>query len=475
VRISVRVFLGFFLIVGLAAFLVLHTFMQEVRPGVRQGMEVALVDTAHLLAEIAAPELKDGTLANGKLAQAIRSYRDRQPNARIWGVVKNKADFRVYVTDDKGILLFDSDGTAPGADYSRLNDVYLTLQGRYGARSTLTNPKDQATSVMHVAAPILDQGRIIGVLTVATPTSSVMPFAERSQNRVFNAGLGLMGAALLIGVGLSLWLTRSINRLMDYAKKVTEGHKVVMPSLGARELADLGKALETMRIKLDGRQYVERYVHTLTHEMKSPLTAIHGAAELLEEDMPEEDRHRFIANIREQEERLQNLVERMLGLASVEQKQSIENPVRISLSQLSAKILAAKESQLALQSISVDHAVPEDAYALGDAFLLEQALSNLIDNAIDFSPPEGRIALQVESTETSHTLCVRDQGNGIPDFALERIFEPFYSLPRPGTHRKSTGLGLSFVRQVAELHGGAIDLSNHPEGGAESRLRLPKA
>ena len=470
-RISVRVFLGFFLIVGLASYFVLYIFMQEVKPGVRQGMEVALVDTAHLLAEMAAPELKAGNLANGHLAETLRNYRERKLNARIWGVTKDSADFRVYVTDDKGILRFDSEGEAPGADYSRWNDVYLTLHGRYGARTS--PPDNDSVSLMYVGAPILDQGRIIGALTVGAPTASVLPYAQRSQKRVLQAGLGLMGGAILIGIGLSLWLTRSINQLMVYAKKVSEGHKAVMPSLGRSELADLGKALETMRNKLEDRQYVERYVHVLTHEMKSPLAAIHGAAELLDEDMPDSDRRRFMANIREQEARLQQLIERMLGLASVEQRQRLENPSRLSLGKMLNTILEVKGAQLITRGLKVEQSVPEEACVNGEAFLLEQALSNLIDNAVEFSPQGGTLTMTLESTGMDHVLIFRDQGSGIPDYAMERVFEPFYSLPRPDTHKKSTGLGLSFVREVAGLHGGTISLSNVP-GGVEARLTLPK-
>ncbi len=474
-KISVRIFLGFFLIVGLAAFLVLHIFMQEVKPGVRQGMEVALVDTAQLLSEIVAPEIKAGTLADGRFAEAVRNYQNHEPNARIWGLVKNSSDFRVYVTDEKGRLKFDSAGEALETDYSRMNDVHLTLQGRYGARTTRTDPKDESTSVMHVAAPILDRGRIVGVLTVSTPTSSVVPFAQRSQNRVFKAGLGLMGAALLIGIGLSLWLTRAINRLMDYAKKVSEGQKAVIPDVGGGELDHLARALETMRIKLEDRQYVERYVHTLTHEMKSPLAAIHGSAELLDEDMSETDRRRFIANIREHEGRLQRLVERMLGLASVEQRQSLENPVRLALGTLVDENLAHKVAIFVQREISVEKVVPKDIWIVGEPFLLEQALSNLIDNAVDFSPRGGLISIRVDFRDRNYVLAILDQGCGIPDFAMERIFDPFYSLPRPETRKKSTGLGLSFVRQVAELHGGTIALSNRAEGGVEARFTLPKA
>lgn len=472
-RISLRVFLGFFIIVGLAAYFVLAIFMQEVKPGVRQGMEVMLVDTAHILAELAAPDFKAGTLADGRFAETVRGYQDRKFDARIWGISKLGSDLRIYVTDGEGLLRFDSAGEAIGTDYSRWNDVYRTLRGEYGARTT--PPEDLAHSMMYVAAPVLDGGRVIGVLSVGAPTSRVLPFAQRSQARVFRAGLLLMGGALLMGIGLSFWLTRSVDRLMAYAQRVSAGQKAVMPTIGGGELNELGKALETMRAKLEDRRYVERYVHTLTHEMKGPLAAIHGAAELLDESMPEADRRRFMVNIREQEERLQRLVERMLGLASVEQRQGLEDPARLSLKGLAEAVLEAKAAQLVARGLQVECCVPEDAWVKGEAFLLEQAFSNLVENAIDFSPQGGRLEIALEAMGAEQVLSLRNQGSGVPDYALERVFEPFYSLPRPDTHKKSTGLGLSFVKEVAELHGGTISLSNRPEGGVEARLTLPRS
>jgi len=470
-RLSLRVFLGFFLIVALAAYFVLAIFMQEVRPGVRQGMEVALVDTANLLAEIAAEDLKGGSFAAGRFAGSLERYRGRDPHARVWGLAKARGEFRVYVTDAKGLLLFDSAGEAPGTDYSRWNDVYLTLRGQYGVRSTRANPADETSSVMYVAAPILQEGRLVGVLSVGAPTATVMPFAQRSERRVYRAGLVLAGAALLVGIGLSLWLTGAIGRLRTYARKVAEGRKATLPVLSG-ELAELGRALETMREKLEGRQYVERYVHTLTHEMKSPLAAIHGAAELLQEEMSEVDRRRFLGHIREQEERLQNLVERMLGLATLEQRQGLEHPAPLDPRGLVERVIASKESALRARSIILEAALAEVPEVLGEAFLLEQAISNLLDNALDFSPEGGVIQVRLEAEGGQVLVRVLDQGPGIPDYALTRVFEPFYSLARPNSGRKSTGLGLSFVREVAELHGGSIELTNRPEGGAEARFAL---
>lgn len=472
-KLSTRVLLGIFLIVGLAAFFLMHTFVQEVKPGVRQGMEVALADTAHLLAELASEDLKAGTLPEGRFAKAVEGYRGRDARARIWGLTREGGDLRVYVTDARGIVVFDSAGEAVGHDYARWNDVYLTLRGQYGARSTRTNPLDESSSIMYVGAPILDGERIVGVLSVAKPTLSVLPFADRSRRKVLRAGLILMGAALLIGLLLSLWMARAIGRLQRYARGVAEGRRMSMPSLGGGELTELGAALETMRERLEGRQYVERYVHALTHEMKSPLAAIHGATELLGGEIPEADRLRFLENIREQEERLQRLVERMLVLATVERRQTLKDPAQIPLAPMVDAVLKAKVAAGAQRRLKLDNQVAGDASVWGEAFLLEQALSSLIDNAMDFSPAGGCVTVSLERGAGTLGLTVRDDGPGIPEYAVGRVFEAFYSLPRPHSQKKSTGLGLSFVSEVAQLHDGSAELVNRPGGGALARLTLP--
>jgi two-component system sensor histidine kinase CreC len=471
-RLSIRVLLGFFLIVGLSAYFLLNTFMQEVKPGVKQGMEVALVDTANLLAELAAKDVQQGDLANGAFARAVEAYHSREYKASIYGLEKRRSGFRVYVTDAKGILLYDSSGVKPGTDYSAWNDVQRTLRGEYGARSSRTNPADETTSTMFVAAPVRSESKLLGVLTVAAPTASVVPYAQRSQRRVLRAGLVLMGACLVVGAGLSWGLTRAIDRMRTYAKDVSEGRRAVMPNVGGGELADLGRALETMRVRLEDRSYVERYVATLTHEMKSPLAAIRGASELLEEEMPEDDRRRFVANIRDQESRLRALLERMLSQASVEQRRSLQDPQLLAMPELVAKVVASKDVALAKKNLRVRADVPT-CELRGESFLLEQALSNLLDNAIAYAPEGSEISVSAKPEGESLALSVKDDGPGFPEYAKDRLFEPFYSLPHPESGRKGTGLGLSFVKEVAELHGGTSGLRARSEGGVEAWMRLP--
>jgi two-component system, OmpR family, sensor histidine kinase CreC len=471
---GIRIFLVYFLFVGLAGWFVLSTVMDEIRPGVRQSTEETLVDTANLLAEILRDEVKAGRLQQSRLPELLKAYGQRQPRAQIWGLEKNRVNHRIYVTDAQGIVLLDSAGAAVGQDYSRWNDVYLTLRGEYGARSTKEDPSDENSSVMYVAAPIMDGARIIGVVSVAKPNSSLQPYIERSEQRLAWLGGGLIVLGLLIGALLSWWLSAALRKLTAYAQAVSAGQRAELPGLRGGELAQLAEAVERMRTELEGKAYVERYVHTLTHELKSPLAAIRGAAELLDGEMPSAQRQRFVANIEQESARIQQLIERLLHLAQVEQRQGLEEQVAVPLRALVDSLLQAQMARIEAAELQIENRIGPELSARGEAFLLRQALANLLDNALDFSPHGGLLRFSGEARDGQIELLLFNQAEPIPDYALARLCERFYSLPRPGSGRKSTGLGLNFVAEVMQLHGGTLEIGN-TAGGVQVRLLLPRA
>ncbi|MEE4222013.1 two-component system sensor histidine kinase CreC [Pseudomonas viridiflava] len=468
---SIRIFLVYAVFIALTGYFVLSTVMKEVRPGVRQSTEETLVDTANLLAEILHDDVRDGTLDQSRLPDALQAYGLRQPGATIWGLPKNQVNNRIYVTDANGIVLLDSSGQAVGQDYSRWNDVYLTLRGEYGARSTRSDPDDPNSSVMHVGAPIRDNGRIIGVVTVAKPNSSLQPYVDRAERRLLWYGGGLMVLGLLLGGLFSWWLGSALRRLTGYAQAVSEGRRAKLPHYRGGELEQLSAAVEHMRTQLEGKAYVERYVHTLTHELKSPLAAIRGAAELLQDEMPHEQRQRFVSNIEGESARLQQLIERLLNLAMVEQRQGLEERVPVALAELIDELLAARSTRIERQALRIDIRIDPGLQLLGERFLLSQALANLIDNALDFTPVDGSLNLTAKPKGERIRFTLYNDAAPIPDYALPRLSERFYSLPRPDSGRKSTGLGLNFVEEVVQLHAGKMHIGN-VEGGVEASLLL---
>jgi two-component system sensor histidine kinase CreC len=479
VRLGLRLFFGVFLIIGLAAFFVMRVFVAEVKPGVRQAMEATLVDTAHVLAALASDDLANGTIADGAFARAVAQARHTPPEATISALRKRQFDYRIYVTDARGIVRYDSSGEASGQDYSRWNDVYRTLRGQYGARSSASSQQDRADTVMYVAATVLQhapQGdRIIGVLTVAKANRTMAPVIRASQMEILRKGGLLLALSALIGLATTAWLAAGIARLTRYARAVAAGKDVPPPPPRNDEIGTLGQALETMRRKLEGKDYVERYVQALTHEMKSPLAAIRGAAELLQEPLPEAERQRFAGNVVEQGARLTTMIDKLLALAAVEQRGWLQQRERVAVGAWLDDVARDLQPVLAAQDVALEVVASAPGLMVeGDGFLLRQALRNLVDNAIAFSPPGAPVMLTARRDGDEVQVDVADRGAGIPEYARENVFERFYSLPRADGHR-SSGLGLPFVREVARLHGGAIALQPREGGGSLAVLRLPAA
>ncbi|WP_137921991.1 two-component system sensor histidine kinase CreC [Hydrogenophaga sp. 2FB] len=477
-RIGLRLLLGFFLVLGLALFVVLRVLLDEVKPGTRLAMEDSLVDAAYTLAQLATPDMKAGVIADGGFARSLQGLNDARLGANISGFRKDSVDYRITVTDAQGIVRFDSRHEAVGQDFSRWNDVARTLRGEYGARSSPASPYEPDSTVMHVAAPIRDGERVIGVLTVSRPNLRLEPYIQRSESRILRWSWGLLGLSLLIGLLFSWWIASSLSRLRGYANAVARGERAPLPVLGrmsgSTEFSDLANALERMRLKLEDKAYVESYVHTLTHELKSPLAAIRGAAELLQEDLPAQDQQRFAGNIQRQAERLHQLVDKLLNLAHVEQMQGLGTRERVDLSALTRELLQRLEPRLRLKSLRVRDELGDAQAVQGDPFLIGQALQNLLDNAIDFSPPNGELTVRLQRDGVFLEWSVRDQGSGIPDYARDRIFERFYSLPRGEGQDKGSGLGLCLVQEVSHLHGAELRVENVAQpGGCLARWRLP--
>ncbi|AQZ94585.1 two-component system sensor histidine kinase CreC [Halopseudomonas phragmitis] len=472
---SIRILVAWFVLAGLATLLFLNSILNQLPSSVRQASEEVLVDSANLLAEAAGLHWEQGFAQGTPFAEALQRYQQRPLDAHIWSRQKTRTELIVYLTDSQGRVLLHSDPALVGEDFSSWRDVALTLRGEYGARTSRADPEDEATTFMHVAAPVFNAGELVGVLTLAQPTASLQPFITLAHGYFWKRGGLILLGALLLGAALSIWITRSIRRLVEYVERVRHGERISAPRLGERELDRLARATEAMRAEIDGKAYVEQYVHTLTHEMKSPLSAIRGAAELLQEtNVPEQARQRFLSNIDSESQRLQRLVDRLLSLASVEKRQHLEHPERLDLAALAERELESKRPQIERKQLTLHQQQTGDCQLEGEAFLLEQTISNLLDNAIEFSLPGGLILLQLSANEQQVRLTVSNDGPPVPDYALERVFERFYSLPRPDGQRKSTGLGLSFVREVAQLHQGKISLRNRPTGGVEVELELPR-
>lgn len=465
----VRFFLIFLFISGFAP-AVLYIWIERTGlPIYLAGLEDDLVEKAAVLASFLEQESNE-TLNLEALGSLVYKTRARSLKADIYGRRKAYPEFHVTVADPAGWVVYDSDnGRRVGLDYSQWNDVARTLEGNYGARATWEATEMGRSLTLFVAQPIVVQGRLAGVLTVSKATTVAIGFKTRASRDLFIGAIIVTLLMVGFGLALSFWLSRPIKQLTEYAQAVANGRRVTPPDLAQSEVGTMAKALESMRQNLDGKKYVEGYVQTLTHEIKSPLSAIKGAAELIDEKMPEEKRAKFLNHIRQETLRIQQLIDRLLELSSLEGRNGLIRKEDVDLAALTQDIIKESQPSIDAKQLTIRFTANQPFLLKGELFLLRLAVSNLLQNAIAFAPEGGWI----EITFGNHSLVITDNGPGVPDYAKGRIFERFFSLRNKESGRKSSGLGLSIVQQVAHLHQGGVRLENAEHAGARATLWFP--
>ncbi|MFM9923841.1 two-component system sensor histidine kinase CreC [Variovorax sp. H27-G14] len=472
-----RIFIGILLIYSAGIGLLLYRVVSDIDPRYRESAEESLVETSQLVASLVEQDVIAGAINTARLEPLFRTVYAREFSAQIYNLHKSRVELRVYVTDRGGRVMFDSLGRHLGADYSQWSDVSRTLGGEYGARTSRDVDGDPRTSVMYVGAPIRWNNEIVGMVSVGKPVQSFGQFVEDARARTIWVGVGSALALLLLALIVSVWLVRPFGLIRDYWTWVRAQHRLgslSMWRMARRAVDGVRTGFDEMRDALTGRNYVADYVQTFTHEVKSPLSAIRGAAELLQEpSMPHAERERFLTNIERETQRIQEIVDRMMELTALETRRRLDRTEPVALGLLIEDIVRSAQPAAAKRNIRLLVNIRHEARTEGDPFLLRRAVSNLLDNAIDFSPRDSEVLLTLETTAKLARVSVRDHGPGIPEYAQEKVFEKFYSLARPHNQKKSTGLGLAFVKEIAALHRGRIELGNASRGGAVATLTLP--
>jgi len=467
--IFIRIWFFFGLIILLGLWFMSYTFNQQVKTNVRQVVEDTLAENANIIAMLVAEDVYENKVGTAQFDEKIQKALNRKLNANIWQHNKKEINQQIYITDAKGTVIYDSQGIATGQDYSRWNDVYLTLQGKYGVRSTRSYEGDPNSSTMFIAAPIYyqtaqnQQQKLIGVVSIGKPNSSVQPYIQRAEDQLLRQAAWITLLSLFLASLVAYWLKHSIDRVRKYAQALAPVNQTPY-FRSAKELNQVAQAVENMREKLEDRAYVEHYVNTLTHELKSPLTAIQASAELLKEDLPLNDQQQFAQHIHAQSQRLKLLIDRMLLLTRLEKSKHQIELQNFNLSKLIQQVLDQQASQLQSKKIQCLLDIEANCMIHADRFWLQQTIANILDNALDFSAESSKILIQLHrQAHQSIQLQIFNEGEWIPEYALSQVFDTYFSLPRPITQQRSSGIGLSIVKQVIEQHHGQIQIQNIQE------------
>jgi two-component system sensor histidine kinase CreC len=435
--------------------LLMGTVLRDVRLRYIESMRRTMGDTAVFLAALAG----EGPRVESPWAERLSVI---PPTAGL---------LRVFANDVEDRVVFDS---AEASDVGQTYRWPMRGGGPAASENYSLQNVAEVDGELRVRAPVRRAGELVGWVGVGRPLGAITEGVTEARWRLATYSGVIAVAMVCAGWWIASRLTHSLERLTAYAEAVRDGNAAMPPASRAKEIATLGRAFEEMRVTLEGKAHVERYAQALAHEFKAPLTAIRGAAELLSEDLPFDERRRFVGNLRAESDRLQLIVERLLELSALEARRAgdaLEG--KIDLAGVVERVCNAESRVAELKGVALACGATGGVHVCGEEFLLGQAVGNLVQNALAFTPSGGSVMVTVTTVAGRALVCVRDTGPGVPDFALDRVFERFFSLPRPVTGRKSSGLGLSIVREIARLHGGEVTLTNRSEGGAQTELTLP--
>jgi two-component system sensor histidine kinase ChvG len=337
------------------------------------------------------------------------------------------------------------------------------------------------TPMITAAAPVGAQGEML--LTTRNALDATQAIRDARQTLAIVVGL-----ALLLSIQLSLFLARTIvqplRTLVRAAVRVRLGRdrEVVVPRLPERrdEIGLLARAFSDMTAALRQRiDAVESFAADVAHELKNPLASLRSALESLDKVEDPELRRQLSAIAAHDVQRIDRLITEIADASRIDAELSRTTFTAVDLADLAARLVGARGTLGESQDVRVAfHRGVGPAVVWGDAARLERVLENLVDNAVSFSPPGGRVEVNVWGDEHSVTLSVLDQGPGIPAAERDKVFERFHSLrPQEEAFGAHSGLGLAIARTIATAHDGELSIDDRPDGasGACLVLQLPSA
>lgn len=383
-----------------------------------------------------------------------------------------------------GIRILDANGIVV-AGRSELNkslahvqEISLALNGQYASviRQRISDePPPSIASIsrgtgirVFTAFPIVDQGTVYGVVYMSRTPQNILKHLYSIKEKVILLSLVLLGLTGLIVMFISSRLSRPIRELIDQTQKVTRGEiqtVEVLKQPGTYELSVLSNSFAEMSQTLQERsQYIQQFASHVSHEFKTPLTSMQGSLELLQEhidDMPVEQRQRFLGNLQEDTERLKNLVNRLLEQARADSLLTSQESCNL------LKVINILESRYADSSLEITfnkEQLDETVTISNNA--LESLLSNLFDNSQQHGATH--IKLQTNKKENHIEISIHDNGTGISEANQKRIFTPFFTTRR---ETGGTGLGLGIIESILKASNGTI-VNVNIENGALFVLSL---
>ena len=418
--------------------------------------EEGMIDTAAVVAELYARLYHeygaDSAKVSGELARVYSNLNQTyEIKARLFDFTRAEVDTRLLVYDPAGHVIFDTKGRATGQDFSQWTDVRRAFEGQYGSRWELDKPHQRVN--IYSTLPVLVDGRIVGAVSVSKSTNRIRNFISRSLQNLLLPGLVALLLAMVMAYALSAYITRIIWDLASRAERIAAGESNVRLETWTRsELGTLARAVERMREKLEGKAYVEEMATNLSHELKTPLATIRGSAELLEGAAGHDPaaREKFLSNIQSEVERLDRIVSELLKLSRIETQIPEELPAPLDAGATARELGPVYQRRAADCGILFQTEIAQQPLPVRiDELQLKQLLTNLLDNALQFTPSGHSVRLTARPQGGVVELAVWDEGAGIEPELLPKVFDRFFTTENPRTGKITA---LSVIAALRKLN-----------------------
>ena len=396
--------------------------------------------------------------------------------AQAMAVVEETGMSRILVTDETGRVLYDTreTGSAVG-EYAFYTEIVQALLGSDVFTSTYQNGAFRSRA----SSPVLYQSQVIGAVYAYEYDTEQAALLEGLQANLLRLSAVIGVAVLVLSVVLSRVLTRKIGQLLTAIRQVREGaysHRAEIA--GHDEIAQIGQEFNSLTNRLQTTENARRrFVSDASHELKTPLAAIRLLSDsiLQTEHMDPATTREFVADIGAEAERLSRITEDLLRLTRLDSG-VLEKPVEVEVLPVLEQVmrmmsLVAKEKQ-----VELTYTAEPGCTVLATPDELHQVIYNLTDNAVKYTGAGGAVQVALSRREENVILTVADNGTGIPEEDLPRIFERFYRVDKARSRAAGgTGLGLSIVSDTVKRRGGTVEAANRPEGGSVFTVRWPAA
>ena len=408
-------------------------------------------------------------------------------------------DIAVEYGQDLGgrVLVLDADGVVQADSFSKLNGVRLTQDeieqvrvGNKGAAHGLhqlnipqgdaqaTDGATRSVFVMYYASSIVYDGHMLGVVVLSVSIQDVIDQVGHANAQMQLVFIITCVVVLVISFWIAHVIAKPIGKLTRVIEKMSGGevHQRVQVT-GNSELSRLGAAFNEMSEQLERiEKNRNEFVSDVSHELKTPLSSMKILIEsmIYDENVDLARQREFLQDVNREIDRLSNIIDDLLLLVSLDHSQSPMHTSILRLDQLGAVVVKRMQLLAKRKNVQLSYEAGGEVTVRADELKIQQAFTNLIDNAIKYTPEGGNVDVLVVSREDMAAVCVTDTGIGIPEEDIKHIFERFYRVEKARSRSAGgTGLGLSIVQRIIKMHSGALEIQSQEGEGTTVIFELP--